>query len=122
MSLQRRIASFRYAFQGLRYLVRTQMNARIHLAAAVLATALGAWLDISRLEWLALALCMALVLALEAVNTALECLTDLVSPDPHPLAGRAKDLAAAAVLIVALGALVVGGLVFLPKLYVRFMG
>ncbi|MBL7775606.1 MAG: diacylglycerol kinase family protein [Saprospiraceae bacterium] len=122
MSLQRRIASFRYAFQGLRYLVRTQMNARIHLAAAVLATALGAWLDISRLEWLALALCTALVLALEAVNTALECLTDLVSPDPHPLAGRAKDLAAAAVLIVALGALVVGGLVFLPKLYVRFMG
>ena len=120
MSLRRRINSFRFAFRGLADLFRTQANARIHLGAALLVLALGFWLNISRLEWLALALCMALVLALEAVNTALEYLTDLISPGEHPLAGKAKDAAAAAVLVAAVGALAVGALVFLPKLYLLF--
>lgn len=62
------------------------------------------------------ALCIALVLSLEALNTAVEHLTDLVSPDYHPLAGKAKDVAAAAVLIAAMGAIVAGGLIFLPKI------
>lgn len=96
---------------------RTQPNARFHLVAAVVVTAAGFLLEISRLEWLAVVLCMALVLALEAVNTALEYLTDLVSPEYHPLAGKAKDAAAGAVLVAAIGAAVVGGVVFLPKLW-----
>lgn len=66
------------------------------------------------MEWLAVILCFALVIGLEAVNTALEYLTDLVSPDYHPLAGKTKDVAAAAVLIAALGAVAVGLLVFVP--------
>lgn len=117
MSVQRRINSFRYAFRGLADLLRSQVNARIHLAISVGVLLAGFWLGLSRLEWVAVVLCMALVLALEAVNTALEYLTDLVSPGQHPLAGKAKDVAAAAVLVAAFGAAVVGLIIFLPKLY-----
>ncbi|MBK9335124.1 MAG: diacylglycerol kinase family protein [Lewinellaceae bacterium] len=109
--------SFRYAFRGLADLFRTQPNARFHLAASVAVVLAGFWFDISRLEWIAVAFCIALVLALEAVNTAIEYLTDLVSPDYHPLAGKAKDVAAGAVLVAAIGSAAVGVLVFLPKLY-----
>jgi diacylglycerol kinase len=110
------INAFRHAFRGLADMLRTQRNARFHVAATAAVVAAGFWLDISRLEWVAVVLCMALVLALEAANTALEYLTDLVSPEYHPLAGKAKDAAAGAVLVAALGAAAVGGLVFLPKL------
>ena len=80
-------------------------------------TAAGWYFQITRQEWLALVLAMTLVLALEAVNTAIEYLTDLVSPEYHPLAGKAKDVAAAAVLIAAIGAVVVGAIVFLPRIF-----
>lgn len=110
------VRAFRYAFRGLVDLFRTQSNARFHVGAALAAVSAGYWLDISRLEWVAAVLCIAVVLALEAVNTALEYLTDLVSPDYHPLAGKAKDVAAGAVLVAAIGAAVVGCLIFLPKL------
>jgi len=111
------IHSFRYAFRGLADMLRTQPNARFHLAASVVVAGAGFWLEISRMEWIAVVVCMALVLALEAVNTALEYLTDLVSPEYHPLAGKAKDAAAGAVLVAAIAAAVVGGLIFLPKLW-----
>ncbi len=120
MSIRRRANSFRFAFQGLADLFRTQPNARIHLVITGIAVAAGLYLGLSRLEWAVVALCIALVLALEAVNTALEYLTDLVQPDRHPLAGKAKDAAAAAVLLAAMGAVAVGLLIFLPKLYARF--
>lgn len=110
------VRAFRYAFRGLVDLFRTQSNARFHAGAVFAAVFAGYWLDISRLEWVAVVLCIAVVLALEAVNTALEYLTDLVSPDYHPLAGKAKDVAAGAVLVAAIGAAVVGGLIFLPKI------
>lgn len=122
MSVQRRINSFRYAFRGLADLLRSQVNARIHLAISAGVLLAGFWLGLSRLEWAAIVGCMALVLALEAVNTALEYLTDLVSPGQHPLAGKAKDVAAAAVLIGAIGAAVVGLIIFLPKLYALVLG
>lgn len=77
----------------------------------------GFYFDISSMEWVALVLCIALVFAMEAVNTALEYLTDLVSPGFHPLAGKAKDAAAAAVLLAAAGAVVVGLVIFLPKFF-----
>ena len=114
---RRRLLSFKYAFQGLWYLFRTQPNARIHLAALIVAVSAGLFFSISPLEWAAVALASALVLSMEALNTAIEALTDLVSPDYHPLAGRAKDLAAGAVLLSAIGAAVVGGIVFLPKIW-----
>jgi diacylglycerol kinase len=120
MSLRRRINSFRYAFQGLADLFRSQVNARIHLAVALAVVLAGGYFGLSALEWVALVVCIAGVLALEAINTALEYLTDLVSPDIHPLAGKAKDVAAAAVLLAAFGAVVVGLLIFLPKIYALF--
>jgi len=121
MSLRHRANSFRYAFQGLADLFRTQPNARIHLLLASLVVAAGCLLHISRTEWLAIVLSISLVIALEAVNTAIEYLTDLISPDYHPLAGKTKDVAAAAVLIGAFGAVIVGLLIFLPHL-IPFIG
>ncbi|MFN0034580.1 MAG: diacylglycerol kinase family protein [Saprospiraceae bacterium] len=117
MSLIKRAAGFRYAFQGLADLFKSQPNARIHLAAAALAVAAGFYFQISNMEWLAVVGCIVLVLSLEAMNTAIEHLTDLASPGFHPLAGKAKDVAAAAVLIAAFGSAVVGAIVFLPKMW-----
>lgn len=114
--MKKRLHSFRYAFQGLGDLFRSQPNARIHATAATAAVCLGFFCQISRLEWAVVTLCIALVLSLEALNTAIEHLTDLVSPDYHPLAGKAKDVAAAAVLLAAMGAAVAGALIFLPKI------
>ncbi len=76
------------------------------------------WLSISTQEWLILVLTFGMVLMAEAFNTALEFLTDLVSPEPHPLAGKAKDVAAGAVLITAVMAVVVGMIIFLPKIFI----
>lgn len=111
-----RIQSFKFAFQGIFNLFRAEPNAQIHLFAAVLALMLGLVLKISILEWGVIIICIFSVFAFEAVNTAIETLTDLVSPDRHPLAGRAKDLAAAAVLLAAIGAACCGLLIFLPKI------
>lgn len=116
MSLQKRVSSFRFAIKGLADLFKTQPNARVHLAATVLVLGAGIYFHISRTEWAALALCVAMVVSMEAMNTAIEHVVDLVSPDFHPLAGRAKDVAAAAVLLAAMGAVAVGGIVFLPKI------
>ncbi|HRI61711.1 MAG TPA: diacylglycerol kinase family protein [Saprospiraceae bacterium] len=120
MSLRKRADSFRYAFQGLADLLRSQPNARVHLAVAVAVAVAGLFFRISRMEWVAIVICIALVFALEAVNTALEYLTDLVSPDFHPLAGKVKDVSAAAVLVAAAGALTVGIIIFLPKILILF--
>jgi diacylglycerol kinase len=114
--IRRQIDSFGYAFRGFWDLFRSEPNARFHAVAAVVVVAAGWYFDVERWEWAALALAMALVIALEAANTAIEYLTDLVSPDYHPLAGKAKDVAAAAVLIGAFGAVAVGVLVFGPRL------
>ena len=110
-----RLASFGHALRGLRVFV-SQPNARIHCAAAVVVVALGLWLGVSRLEWVALVLAIALVMGAEALNTALEYAVDLASPEWHALARDAKDVAAAAVLVCSLGAAVVGLLVFVPYL------
>ena len=106
--------SFVYALQGLVFLVRTQPNARVHLLVTILVCAAGMFLGLSWSEWLSLSVAIVLVWSAEAFNTALEQLADALHPELHPGVGRAKDLAAAAVLIVALGAAVIGLLVFLP--------
>jgi diacylglycerol kinase len=114
--LKERLLSFKYAFQGIVVLFKTQPNAIIHLILAAFAVGLGIFFRISLLEWVVLVLAITVVLALEAVNTAIELLTDLVSPNFHPLAGKAKDVAAAAVLVGAMGALVIGICLFMPKI------
>ena len=115
MSLSKRIDSFRYAFKGLAELFVSQANARVHLVASALVVGAGVYYSLSAWEWVAITGCITAVIALEAVNTALEYLTDLVSPDYHPLAGKAKDAAAAAVLVAAAGSAIVGLIIFVPK-------
>lgn len=115
-SIRKRIRSFGYAFEGMRTLVRDEHNARIHLAATVAAVALGLVFGISRWEWCAVALCIGAVLMAEAMNSAVEALADLVSPEFHPLVKKAKDVAAAGVLFMALASVAVGLIVFIPHL------
>ena len=112
--LARRLQSFACALQGLAYLVRTQPNARLHLLATLLVCAAGFYVGLDRTEWLWIALAIVLVWSAEAFNTALEQLADALHPARHPGIGRAKDVAAAAVLIAAVGAALIGGLVFWP--------
>lgn len=109
--------SFGYAFRGLRILVTTQANARIHAAATLLAVGAGFALGISRGEWCAVISVCGLVWMAEGMNTAIESVVDLVSPERQPLAGRAKDVAAGAVLCAALAAAVVGAVIFAPRLW-----
>jgi diacylglycerol kinase len=111
-----RLQTFAYALHGLAHLVRTQPNARVHLLAAALVCAAGVYFGLSRGEWLGVTVAIVLVWSAEAFNTALECLADALHPERHPGIGRAKDVAAAAVLIAALGAVVIGMLVFVPHL------
>lgn len=110
-----RTKSFQYAFQGLRRLYR-ESNARIHAVATVLMIGLGWALRLTQMEWVLLALAATLVWVAEAMNTALEVLSDAVVPEHSPLIGTAKDVAAGAVLLAAIGAVVVGLLVFVPHL------
>lgn len=109
-----RLKSFVYALQGVAHLVRTQPNARLHLLAAVLVCSVGGYVGLSRAEWVWVVVAITLVWSAEAFNTALEQLADALHPQQHPGIGRAKDGAAAAVLIAALGAAVIGLLVFVP--------
>ena len=111
-----RAASFRHAFRGTRDLLRTQHNARLHLAATAGVLLGGVLCRVGRGEWALLALATAGVWTAEAINTAVEVLADALHPAPHPLVGRAKDAAAAGVLLASAGALAVGLLVFGPRL------
>jgi diacylglycerol kinase (ATP) len=95
----------------------TQHNARIHLAATVVAIAAGLFAHLARFEWAILILCIASVWTAEAVNTALEFLCDVASPEFHPLVEKAKDVAAAAVLVTAISALAVGVTLFYPHVF-----
>ena len=106
------LRSFGYAFAGIGALLRRQRNAQIHLFLTVLACG-GAWFwHLSRVEWLILVVTIAMVFGMEAINTAVESVVDLASPQFHPLAKQAKDVAAGAVLLTAIGALVVAFLLF----------
>lgn len=113
------IRSFGYAFAGIGYLFRTQRNARIELAIGVVACGLAGWLRISQVEWAILLLTIACVLILEGLNTALEAVVDLASPDIHPLAKTAKDVSAGMVLIAAIASVGVGLVILGPPLLAR---
>lgn len=117
MKIRARILSFKYAFQGVKDLFTTQDNAKIHAIMMVLSLLLGWFLGLSATEWCLIIFAISSVLAAEAFNTALEHLTDLVSPEHHELAGRTKDAAAGGVLLTAIGAAIIGIIIFLPKCY-----
>lgn len=114
--LQQRLKSFHFAIKGIFVLFKEEPNARIHLTAAFIALGLACFFGVEKWEWVVLIVSITLVLAAEAFNTSIEFLTDLTSPDYHPLAGKAKDTAAAAVLICTIGAAIIGLYIFVPYL------
>ena len=111
-----RCASVSHALKGVAILLMTQQNARIHAVATIAVIAAGIWLEISSFGWASIALAVSLVWIAEGLNTALEFLVDLVSPSHQPLAGKVKDVAAGAVLLAAIGAMIVGITVFWPHI------
>jgi len=113
------LESFRFAFSGLWYALRTQRNTRVHLAITVAVVALGLWLGLSPTQWAVLTLTIGFVLVSEMLNTVAETLVDLVSPGYHPLAKVVKDVTAGAVLLAAIISVVVGLLVLGPPLWAR---
>jgi len=114
--LSREAESFACAFRGIAALLKSEVHARIHLVATVAVITLGWWFEITRNEWIAVVLSIGLVWVAEALNTAIEYVADLAHPDEHPEVKKLKDLAAAAVLFASIVALVVGLLIFWPRL------
>jgi diacylglycerol kinase (ATP) len=114
--IKKRIESIRYALSGVLLIIKTQHNAWIHLTMTFFALSLGVLLKIAPLEWMMLILAIVSVWVAEGLNTAIECLGDSVSSQYHPLIGKAKDVAAGAVLIAAVGAATIGLIIFCPKI------
>ncbi len=112
-----RIRSLRQALRGIALMLATQHNAWIHAVATILVIVGGLYFGVTAYEWCWLVLAMMSVWTAEALNTALELLADVASPDFHPLVGKAKDVAAGAVLLAALGSVAIGILILGP--YVR---
>ena len=115
-SLIGRLRSGMHALEGIVLLIRTQHNARVHAFATICVLGAGIFLGVSPWEWCALILVITLVWVTEGMNTAIEYLCDLVSPEFHPLVKNAKDVAAGAVLVSAVGAIGIGLVVFMPRL------
>lgn len=115
-TFRKRIRSFRYAFNGIRLLITREHNAWIHCFAAISVVIAGAILGLSRMEWVAVVIVIGAVLAAEAINSSIEALADLVSPEYNEAIKRTKDLAAGAVLLMAIAAAIVGLIIFIPKI------
>lgn len=120
LSIRDRIRSIGYGARGIGWMMATQINARIHAVATVAVAVLGFFLGLSFIEWALVVIAVVMVWAAEAMNTALEFLADAIAPDHNPLVGRAKDVAAGAVLISAIGAVLIGLLVFVPHVMDAF--
>lgn len=115
-TLRKRLRSFGYAFHGIRLLVTQEANAWIHCFAAVCVVVAGFFFGISVSEWIAVIFAIGMVLAAEAVNSAIEALADRVTQDYDEAIKRTKDLASGAVLILAIAAAIIGCIIFIPKI------
>lgn len=119
-TFRKRLASFSYAFQGIWLLFRNEHNAWLHALIGTGAVFAGFLFNISAMEWVAVVIVCGSVLAAEAINTAIERLADVVSPEYNDAIKCVKDLAAGAVLLTAVAAAVTGGIIFFPKLAALF--
>lgn len=115
-SWKKRGKAFVYAWQGLKCLLREEHNARIHVVAAIVAVLLGFVFEIAAWEWCALVVCIGMVIAAEAMNSAVEALADKISKEYDPLIGKAKDYGATSVTFLALASVAVGCIIFLPRI------
>jgi len=114
--VRKRVKSFKYAFSGIALLFRHEHNSRIHLAAAVVVSIAGFCFHIGIYKWLAVVFAIGLVFMAEILNSAIEHITDIISPEYNHKAGQVKDLAAGAVLLASVTALVIGVIVFVPEI------
>lgn len=114
-----RVSSFGHAIRGWLYVLRTQQNAWIHSVVATVVILLGLWLKVPSRDWAVLVLTIAMVFTAEFINTAIEAVVDLASPVHHPLAKTGKDVGAAAVLVAAVSAALVGLLILGPPLWLK---
>lgn len=114
-----RAQSFRYAFGGWWFVIRTQRNAWIHAVVSIAVIAVSIWLPLNRYDWALIIIAIAMVWTAEFINTALEAIVDLASPQQHELAGISKDVGASAVLIAAGSAAIIGLIILGPPLWQR---
>ena len=114
-----RAQSFRYAFGGWWFVIRTQRNAWIHAVVSIAVIAVSIWLPLNRYDWALIIISIAMVWTAEFINTALEAIVDLASPQQHELAGISKDVGASAVLIAAGSAAIIGLIILGPPLWQR---
>lgn len=119
--IKRFFKSFGYAVQGLVYAFKYEQNIVVHILATIAAFVAGIYFQISYVEWLILFLIIGLVIATELINTSIEAVVDLITKEKNPLAKVAKDTAAAAVMIFALIAILLGCMIFVPKIIILFM-
>jgi diacylglycerol kinase len=115
-TIRKTIQSFRYAFNGLKIMIREEPNSRVHLFAAICTVIAGIFFKVSLIEWIALVFATGFVISLEIVNSAIENIADFISPGKDDMIKKIKDLSAAGVLVSAMTALIVGLIVFLPKI------
>lgn len=110
------INSFKYAIEGFISSFKTERNMKIHIVAMLLVVTLSIYLKLSLIEWCIILITIALVISAELFNTAIETLVDMVSPERNPKAKLVKDISAAAVLALAIGAVLIGLIIFIPKI------
>lgn len=110
------INSFKYAIEGFISSFKTERNMKIHILAMILVIVAGIYLELTVMEWCIIAFAIALVIGAELFNTAIETIVDMVSPEKNPKAKLAKDISAAAVLAFAIGAAIIGAIIFIPKI------
>lgn len=116
--LKRFFNSFGYSIEGIGYTIKNEQSIVVMLIATILAVTIGLWLKIKAIEWVFVFLTIGIVLAFELINTAIEATIDLISPDFHPLAKIAKDTGSAAVFITTIFAVIIGGVIFIPKIMI----
>ena len=114
--MKRFFLSFKYAFEGIIFALKSERNIKIHLLAACIVVGLGFYFHIQKYEWLILILTIGIMIVVELINTAIERTVDLASAEFHPLAKQAKDIAASACLVFAICSLIIGFIIFLPKI------
>ncbi len=115
--IRKRIRRFGFAFTGIKILLKTQSNARFHFVATIVVVVMGVLLQVSSVEWVMIIMLIGMVFTAEIFNTALEWLCDYVQPSYHVKIKAVKDLGVTGVLMISICALLIGGIIFIPKLY-----
>lgn len=119
-SIKSRLKSFKHSFAGLHTLIKEEHNSRVHLVAAIVVIVMGFVLKVTTVEWLVLALTIAFVIVVEIINSSIENLADAITEDYNLNIKKAKDMGAAAVFVSAVAAVIVGVIIFGPKLLMLF--